>query len=143
MEITLGITIIVLQIICGLLSGYLLNYVNQRGKNWADKKDLKAITDIVEDVKQKYQADNERLRAELTVISNRKTKDFSDEKESVILFYTAVNEWLWDKTNILIVNYDRDNYRDLSQKIVDLNAIYNQTNVLFSNAVMVDNRELT
>jgi hypothetical protein len=144
MDMTLGITIIVLQIISGLLSGYLLNYVNQRGKNWADKKDLKAITDIVEDVKQKYQADNERLRAELTILTNRKTKDFTDEKESVVLFYTVLNEWLWDKTNISITNYDRDNYQELSEKLISLNSTYNQVNVLFSKMqLLVDNKALT
>lgn len=135
--------IILLQIISGLLTAYLTYYVQQKGKNWADKEDLKAITGIVEDVKQKYQADNERLRAELAVLTNRKTKDFTDEKESVVLFYTSINEWLWDKTNISFINYDRDNYQELSEKLIALNSNYNQVNVLYSKMqLLVDNKDL-
>ena len=55
---TTNFYIITLQIIAGLLSAYLIYYAQQKGKNQADKQDLKKLTEIVEDVKQKYVQEN-------------------------------------------------------------------------------------
>lgn len=137
------IIIILLQLIIGLLTAYLTNYVNQKGKNWADKEDMKELTETVEEVKQKFQKDNEFLKAELNLLTNRKSQVFSEEKESIILFFTSLNEWLWSKCNIPIFDYNSSNYNDLNEKIIALKNQHHQVNVLFSKVqLLVDNQKL-
>ncbi|HET6992310.1 MAG TPA: hypothetical protein VFJ43_13340, partial [Bacteroidia bacterium] len=57
--------IIILEIIVGLLSAYLIYYAQQKGKNQADKEDLRKITEIVEEVKKKNNEEIELLKANL------------------------------------------------------------------------------
>lgn len=59
--------IIILQIVIGLLSAYLLYYAQQKGKNQADKEDLRKLTVIVEEVKKKNNEEIELLKANLSL----------------------------------------------------------------------------
>ncbi len=139
----IGITIIVLQIITGLFIAGLTNYVNQRGKNLANKTDLKDITDIVEDAKQKYQQENDRLKAELNILTDRKTQVFAEEKEALILFNTSINEWMWNKCNIPIFDFNASNQNQLEDALIALKNQYYQVQVHFSKVqLLVDNEEL-
>lgn len=68
---TTQLIIIFLQIAIGLLSAYLLYYAQQKGKNQADKEDLKKLTEVVEEVKKKNNEEIELLKANLSLLTDR------------------------------------------------------------------------
>lgn len=138
-----GFILLLLQVIIALLIAYLTNYINQKGKNWANKEDLQQLTQIVEAVKNNFQVENIRLKAELNILTERKNQIFTEEKEAIILFHTTVNDWLWVKCTIPIFDYNETNFNDLGEKIISLKNQYSQVQVLFSKVqLLVDNPQL-
>lgn len=94
---TVNFFIIVFQIILGLLSAYLIYYSQQNGKNQADKQDLKKLTEIVEELRQKYVQENQLLKSSIGVLTNKQNVLFSEGKNATIEFYSNLNKWLWPR----------------------------------------------
>jgi hypothetical protein len=120
---------ITLQIIAGLLSAYLIYYAQQKGKNQADKQDLKKLTEIVEEVKQKYVQENELLKSSLTILTNKQNVLFAEGKNAIIEFYSNLNKWLWHNLNISAHEYNHTNFTELSSRILTMRDHYNDTNI--------------
>lgn len=133
--------IIILQIIIGLLSGYLLYYAQRKGKNQADKEDLKRLTQIVEDVKKKNNKEIELLRANLSLLTDREKQIFGEEKEAIIVFFAQLNTWIWDSLNIYIYEYNHSNFHEISTRLIAMRDAYNMTNVTFSKVRLIVNNE--
>ena len=131
------IVIIALEIIIGLLSAYLIYYAQQKGKNQADKEDLKKLTVIVEDVKKKNNEEIELLKANLSVLTDKEKQIFSEEKEAIIIFFSQLHKWIWDSLNIYLNEYNHSNYKDLSDRLIIMRDAYNQTNVSFSKVQLL------
>ena len=135
--------IILLEVIVGGLSAYLIYYARQKGKNQAEKEDLKDLTEIVETIKKKNTDDTEFLRASLQIINDREKLIFNEEKESIILFFSQLNTWIWDSLNIYVNEYNHTNFNDISQRLITMRDSYNKTNVTFSKVrLIVDDNEL-
>lgn len=115
-----------------ILFSFLVYYVIQKGKNLADKTDLKEITDIVEEVKNKYTQDNELLRANLSLLTSKKNVMFNEEKEAIIQYYAQLNKWIWDGLNISIIDYNHTNYSNIANKMIRMQDDHNQTNIAFA-----------
>jgi hypothetical protein len=77
--ITIGI---LLTIIIGILAWGLRNYVNEKFKNLATEQDIKGITKIVEKVKH-----------ELSVLTNKRNVLFNEEKEALVSFLSVWSIW--------------------------------------------------
>ncbi len=131
------IVIIALEIIIGLLSAYLIYYAQQKGKNQADKEDLKKLTTIVEDVKKKNSEEIELLKANLSVLTDREKQIFSEEKEAIIIFFSQLHKWIWDSLNIYLNEYNHSNYKELSDRLIIMRDAYNQTNVSFAKVQLL------
>lgn len=131
------LTIIILQIIIGLLSAYLLYYAQQKGKNQADKEDLKKLTEVVEEVKKKNNEEIELLKANLSLLTDREKQIFSEEKEAIVIFFAQLNAWIWDSLNIYIYEYNHSNYQDISSRLIAMRDAYNKTNVTFSKVRLI------
>jgi hypothetical protein len=128
---TASFYIIILQIIAGLLSAYLIYYAQQKGKNQADKQDLKKLTEIVEDVKQKYVQENELLKSSLAILANKENILFTEGKNAIIEFYSNLNKWLWHNLNISAHEYNQTNFTELSSRILTMRDHYNDTNISY------------
>ncbi|MEO8887076.1 MAG: hypothetical protein ABI367_13510 [Mucilaginibacter sp.] len=123
---------------------YFTNFFIQKGKNLADKEDIEKLTEIVEEVKSKFNNENERLKATLSIIVDKESKSYTQEQQSIIAFYTEINAWIWDKTKISIHEYGYKDVDKLNQKIIDMDQCSNQVNI--NNAVMdllVKDKDLT
>lgn len=132
-----------LQFVSLLLIGLCVLYLRNRIKNLAQKEDIEDLTDIVEEVKQKYRSENEALKAQLDLLNNRKIQVFTEEKDAIIQFYTKINEWIWDKLNISLYEYNRNKVEALSDKMIEMDNTYNEANVLFSKVcLLVDNHDM-
>lgn len=134
---TTQIIIIILQIVIGLLSAYILFYSQQKGKNQADKEDLKKLTEIVEDVKKKNNEEIELLKANLSLLTDKEKQIFGEEKEAIILFFAQLNTWIWDSLNIYIYEYNHANYQEISTRLIAMRDAYNKTNVTFSKVRLI------
>lgn len=128
---TANFFIITLQIIAGLLSAYLIYYAQQKGKNQADKQDLEKLTEIVEDVKQRYVQENELLKSSLTILTNKQNVLFTEGKNAIIEFYSNLNKWLWHNLNISAHEYNHTNFTELSSRILTMRDHYNDTNISY------------
>jgi hypothetical protein len=137
------VTIIILQVLVGALGAYILFYAQQKGKNLADKQDLRNITQIVEEIKKNNTAEIELLKNNLDFISSRKLEVFSEEKEALVGFYAQINTWLWEGLNARLNEYNHTNYSDLSDKLVSMRDMYNKTNIAFSKVqLLISENEL-
>jgi hypothetical protein len=134
---TIQLIIILLQIVIGLLSAYLLYYAQQKGKNQADKEDLRKLTEIVEEVKKKNNEEIELLKANLSLLTDREKQIFGEEKQAIIDFFAQLNTWIWDSLNIYISEYNHANYQDISTRLIAMRDAYNQTNVTFSKVQLI------
>lgn len=134
---TTQLIIIILQIVIGLLSAYLLYYAQQKGKNQADKEDLRKLTVIVEEVKKKNNEEIELLKANLSLLTDREKQIFGEEKQAIINFFAQLNTWIWDSLNIYIHEYNHTNYQDISTRLIAMRDVYNQTNVTFSKVQLI------
>lgn len=138
---TTQLIVIILQIVIGLLSAYLIYYAQQKGKNQADKEDLKKLTEIVEDVKKKNNEEIELLKANLSLLTDREKQIFGEEKEAIIIFFAQLNTWIWDSLNIYIYEYNHSNYQEISTRLIAIRDSYNRTNVTFSKVRLIVNDE--
>jgi hypothetical protein len=135
--------IIFLEVVIGLLSAYLIYYAQQKGKNQADKEDLKRITTTVEEVKQKYVEENELLRANLNLLTSKKNILFTEEKEAIVQYFSALNRWLWDGLNFRISEYNHTNIEALNRKHDLILECINQMNFTFSKLqLLIKDEEL-
>jgi len=136
--------LIVLLLAGQFFISYLTNFFNQKGKNFADKNDIGKLTKIVEDVKDKFNRENEHLKAALSILVDKKTKSYTQEQQAIISFYTAINSWIWEKTKISIHEYGFNDIDKLNLKIIEMDEAHNHTNIC--NSIMdllVNDAELT
>jgi hypothetical protein len=131
------LTIIILQVIAGLISAYLLFFAQQKGKNLADKQDLHHLTEIVEEIKKNKSNEIEILKASLDFIKSRKLEVFSEEKIALVDFYAQINTWMWDSLNARLNEHNHTNYLQISDKLVFTRDMYNKTNIAFSKVQLL------
>ncbi|MCT3846072.1 hypothetical protein HZQ52_14685 [Elizabethkingia anophelis] len=129
--------IISLQVLVGLLSAYLLYYAQQKGKNQADKEDLKKLTEIVEEVKKKNNEEIELLKANLSLFTDREKQIFGEEKQAIVEFFTQLNSWIWDSLNIHLSEFNHDNYQTISTRLIAMREAHNKTNISFSKVKLI------
>lgn len=77
---------------------FLSNYLNQKGKNLAQKEDLEEITSLVESVKNDFNKDIEHLRSDLGVSSNAKISLIQEEKNAIVELYKSYFSWYVSNT---------------------------------------------
>jgi hypothetical protein len=135
--------LIILQILAAALTAYLIYYAREKGKNQANKDDLKELTKIVEDVKTENSKEIELLKANLLVFSEKEKQIFSEEKEAIVIFFSQINTWIWDSLNIYIHEYSHANYQEIASRLILMRDNYNKTNVTFSKVrIIVDDDDL-
>lgn len=131
--------IVTLEILIGLISAYLIYYVRKKGQNQADKEDLQKLTEIVEEVKMKNSKEIESIRANLSLITDRGKQIFSEEKDSIIVFFAQLNTWIWES---LIINYDiynETNYEQIQVKLNEMRTSFNKTMIAYSKVIIIIN----
>jgi len=129
--------IILLEIVIGLISAYLIYYVRKKGQNQADKEDLKNLTEIVEDVKMKNSKEVESIKANLSLLTDRGKQIFSEEKDSIIVFFAQLNTWIWEALNINIKNFRTSNKETIQQRLIEMKDASNKTNVAFAKVMLI------
>lgn len=142
-ETVLLILTIGINLFIGLYVLYLKKYFEKKGENLAMKDDLKDLTTIVEEVKSKFQEENEILKTTLGITANKRNLIFSEQKQCIVDFSTALNIWLWDALRINVFEYGHQNHSDLGEKIIKLREASNNAQIALSKVqLLVDSPDL-
>lgn len=131
--------ILILEVGIVLLSGYLIFYAHQKGRNQADKEDLKKLTEIVENVKMKNSKEIESIKANLVLLTNKSKQIFSEEKDSIIVFFAQLNTWIWEALNINVENLSISNIETIKERLIKMQDASNKTNVAFAKVTLIIN----
>jgi len=83
----------ILTMIGGLAYWGMQNYIGEKLKNIATHEDIGKITNEVEDIKQTFTIQNENLKQQLSVLTNKENVLFAEEKEALLAYLSAWNIW--------------------------------------------------
>lgn len=95
MEIFLIITQLLFALAIAYFSYWFPSYIKKKAENAAQKEDLKDLTKIVKEVEQKFTAETEQLKAQLSLINQLQANLYNDEKEALINVYSSLLEMLY------------------------------------------------
>ena len=108
---------------------YLANYLNEKGKNIAQKEDLEVLTSLIEKVKNNFNRDIEHLRSDLGISSNATISLIQEEKKAIVEFYKAYFSWYVSNTTLSNKATSFDNnlvesaIADLDEKNMELSRV--------------------
>ena len=119
-----------------LFKDHLQKYLEQKGKNLADKEDIQSITNLVEEVKKRFTKENEFLKANLAVLSNTQLNLVNEERNSILDFVKCYFEWFGlnmyiptlPYSNVEIEKYERSIHSKYSE-LLSFEAVFD----LFAN----------
>lgn len=111
----LGVWGITCSIIACLLYFAFRSYLNKKFENIATIEDARKINTIVEEIKTKYQADTENLKAQLSILTNKNNVIFQEEKNALVSFLSEWNVW-YQSLDLMYFNYNEENYIELKNK---------------------------
>jgi hypothetical protein len=107
-----GLIILSLGTISGLIYLALKSYIGKKFENIATIEDTGKITEAVESVKKTFQDDTERLKQELSVLTNKHNVLFAEEKDALHIYFSAWNVWI-NTIEIMSVDYVSKEYKDV------------------------------
>ena len=127
-------------------ASFLLNvYIGQKLKNVANEEDVKEITKAVENVKFYFQKDIEKLKQELSILTNKHNILFTEEKEALVAYLSAWNIWfgvlkiIWSQHDIsqydIMVNLIRkfnDEYDNVQVSMSKLDLFLNSQDIVLA-----------
>ena len=104
--------ILSLGTISGLIYLALKSYIGKKFENIATIEDTRKITEAVESVKKTFHDDTERLKQELSVLTNKHNILFAEEKEALHIYFSAWNVWI-NMIEVMIVDYVSKQYKNI------------------------------
>lgn len=129
--------ILILQAAFTLISGGLVFYFQQKGKNLADKQDLQKLTGIVEEVKQKYANENELLKADLAVFTSKQNVIYNEGKDALIENFSDLNKWFWDSLQVDVKDFSANNIVDIEVRLAKMKEQYQAANISFGRVELL------
>jgi hypothetical protein len=110
-----SLIVTILQIGVVLASAYLITYVRKKANNYADKKDLRDLTEIVEKEKSKYATDLSVIKAQLDIATNNKKNYREKEVDAISEFYSVCNWLVYDFWNLDFSWFNAAHYKQVSE----------------------------
>ncbi len=81
-----------------LINGFVVSYFSKRGENLATKKDIKIITEKVEEVKVKFTSEMEKYKKDLRVEERFKIERLLSERNAILDFGSELLTFIHDLT---------------------------------------------
>lgn len=117
-------------LIVGLwLKNYLPSYFQEKGKLLAQKEDIAAITQKIEEVKVSFTKETETLKFDLQRLVSHEVSHRNEERNAIIDFFVKCNTWLYSYLEIPFDTYGMEQLQALREKRVHLEKYYAETNV--------------
>ena len=135
------------QVVTFLFMLFLLGsreYSKKKGANLADKEDMAAITNKIEEVKNQFTKENEFLKANLQFVINNQLQTSNEGRNAIISFYDSYSKWInVGLVDLKLSDYDRNNIDAIIQKRRQLDNFYIEANLTQSRVgLLIDNGEL-
>jgi hypothetical protein len=115
-NINVPLIVIILQILVCLGFIFLIGYAKKKASNYADKKDLKELTAIVEREKSKYATDLSIIKSQLDLVVGNKKSYREKEVEAIYEFYSVCNWLVYDFLNLDFTWFNSKHYELIQMK---------------------------
>lgn len=116
------------------------DYLKKKGSNLADKEDISEITEKIELVKNIFTKESEILKKDLHVVANKEIRNFNEERNAILNFFAAQTSWIESGIiHLNILEYNRENIINLTNKIQELRSSYAQCSTMLSHLVLMVN----
>lgn len=102
-----------------------LSYENEKGKNLATKEDIVKITNIIKETETKFITQTEKLKSQLSLLTNIKSEIYSTERNAIINANEKIYIWLSHVMRLPIL----DNNDDIDRYIKKMDDLYNEEQV--------------
>jgi len=79
--------------VISIVTNYSISYLKQKGKNYADKEDIKQITKLIEETKFTFTNETEKLKMELNIIGNTQLSIIHEQRNAIIDFLKSYALW--------------------------------------------------
>lgn len=136
----IALTVSSIGLIGGLIYWGLKSYMSKKFENMATLRDIGKITEAVESVKKVFQDDTEKLKSQLSVLTNKHNVLFEEEKEALYIYFSAWNVW-FGNLKIMFSNYGPYNYNDLDALWRKCNDEYDKVKVSMSKLELFLNND--
>ncbi|MCT4586254.1 MAG: hypothetical protein N4A71_00375 [Carboxylicivirga sp.] len=122
----------ILLLLLSIPLGYLTYYIHQKGKNQANKEDVEALTNIVEDIKHSNAKELEELKQKYYVASEREKQYYEEERKVIIDYYIFFNNCISniiDNLDGVIITH-KDGLQLLWSNYLELNVFSQKIDLL-------------
>jgi len=120
------ILIVVIILCCQIALQVALTYFQQRARNKADLAFKNKLTSI-----------EEAIKTANALQIDRSKQIFSEEKDSIIVFFAQLNTWIWEALNINIYDYLNENIDKIPNRITMMSDGYNKTKIAFAKVTLI------
>ncbi len=117
-------------------------FLGEKFKNMATLQDIGKITHEIEGVKQVFTIQNENLKHELSVLTNKQNVLFNEEKEALVDYLSSWNLWRGGLA-IILTDYDENNYSELKSLKLNFKKNFDTVQVSMSRLeLFLNNKDI-
>jgi hypothetical protein len=120
-----------------IYAGFIGNYINERIKNSALKKDIGDLTRIVESVKNDYTIEQAFLKKDLDRLLSNEVSYRSEEKNAIIEFHGLINQWLYEISEFSFYKFSKNNIEALKDKINLIDSYFTKVSISKSKIELI------
>lgn len=123
-------------------------YLARRAQNKADKRDLRALTRLIEEVKSEFQKENSKVLNSLDIIKDKRGKNYTASQQSIVNYFECLTTLLDTIMEAFPANFKLENEEDLETFILNINTLKarfevakNMMDLLCENDEVIKNSE--
>jgi hypothetical protein len=107
-------------------------FIYSQSRKYADKSDVRLITDILSQIYEKNIEENELLKSNLNIHTGQNNHIFNERKNAILEYFSSLNTWMWDGLNLTVQDYNHVNFEEITKRITNIKDYYNKTNICFA-----------
>ena len=130
--ISVSIVLLVLVCISVLLCIGEIYLTYTQGRKYADKSDIRLLTDILNRVHDRNMEENDLLKSNLNIHTGQNNHIFNERKNAILAYFSNLNTWMWDGLNLTVQDYNHVNFEEITKRITNIKDYYNQANISFA-----------
>jgi hypothetical protein len=130
--ISVSIVLLVLVCISVLLCIGEIYLTYTQGRKYADKSDVRLLTDMLSQIHDRNMEENDLLKSNLNIHTGQNNHIFNERKNAILAYFSNLNTWMWDGLNLTVQDYNHVNFEEITKRITNIKDYYNQANISFA-----------
>jgi len=106
--------------------------IYSQSRKYADKSDIRLLTDILGQIHDRNIEENELLKSNLSIHTGQNNHIFNERKNAILDYFSSLNTWMWDGLNLTVQDYNHVNFEEITKRITNIKDYYNKTNISFA-----------